>query len=285
MKTYLECIPCFLNQALKVMDLHSVDYKTKEKVMRQIMIKLPKINLNCKPPEFALLVYKTIENITGNSDLYKKIKKKDNLEAIGLLPEIKEIMKSSADTLKDTINVAISGNVMDFAVNHDYNILKTIKKSISSGFVIDDYKKLKKDIQKAKSIVYIADNAGEIVFDRLLIEEIRKISDANITFLVRARPIINDATLEDARMVGLHKMANIRLETIKTIFPIINNSSKGFVNFLKKADLIISKGQANYECLSEMNLNIYFLLIAKCPVIARNIGVQKGSFICKCNKH
>lgn len=283
MKTYLECIPCFLNQTLKVMDIQSVDYKTKEKAMKQIMLKLSKFNLNSKPPEFALFVYKTIEKIIGNSDFYKKIKKKDNLQAISSLFKIRKIIEKSKNPFKDTIKLAILGNVMDFAANPDYDILKTIKDNINNDFAIDDYKSLKQDILNAKSIVYIADNAGEIVFDMLLVKEIKKISNAEITFFVRGRPIINDVTLEDVKVVGLDKIDNIKIKTIKTIFPCINKSTKSFINYLKKSDLIISKGQANYECLSEFKGNIYFLLFTKCEVISRNLGVKKNEMVLKSN--
>jgi len=302
MKTYLECIPCFLNQALKAMNLIKEDDNVKEKVLKKIMKKLANIDLNKKPSEFSRLVYNIIEETTGNDDPHKEIKKRDNEHAISLLPKVKKVIEKSEDKLLTTIKIAIAGNIMDFAANSDYNLKKTIEEVLESDFAISDYEKFKEDIKKASSIVYLADNAGEIVFDKLLIEKIRKLNNCKIYFFVKGKPIVNDATERDVTFVGIDKFDNIEIRKINTEFPnmgvkkvleskipnrlksSISKESEEFINFLRKIDLIISKGQGNYESLSEVDTNIYFLLIAKCPVVARDLNVEKGKIILKYNK-
>jgi len=287
MKTYLECIPCFLKQAIKAMDLTNQNVHIKEKVLREIMIRLSNGDLNKKPPEFARLVYNTITEITGNDDPYKEIKKRDNEHAFSLLPKIKSIIEKSEDKLLTTIKIAIAGNIMDFALKSKYDLNKTIKKVLKSNFGINNYEKFKQDIKKAKSIAYLADNSGEVVFDKLLIKKIREVNNCRIYFFVKGKPIVNDATEIEAKFAAIDEFANIEIRKINTGFPNtgIKKESEKFTNFINKIDLIISKGQGNYESLSELNANIYFLLIAKCPVIARDLGTEKGNIILKSNKH
>ncbi len=283
MRTYLECIPCFLNQAIKAMDLTNQNAKTKEKVLKEIMKKLASSDLTKKPPEYAKQVYNIIEEITGMDDPYKEIKKRDNEHALNLLPNIKNDIENSKDKLLTAIKVAIAGNIMDFAAHLDYDVEKTIEKNLKSDFAIDDYKRFKADIINANSIAYLADNAGEIVFDKLLLEEIKKINDCKIYFFIKGKPIVNDATETDMKIAEIDKLSNIEIRKINTGFPNMGTKreSEEFNNFIKKIDLIISKGQGNYESLSEIDANIYFLLIAKCSVIAEDLEVKKWDVVLK----
>ncbi len=278
MKTYLECIPCFLNQALRVMDFEKIDSCTKQKIFKKILIKLSELDLKNNPPEFALFIYSIINEEVGNSNFYEKIKKNDTNIALKLIPEINKISKKYDDYLNFLIKIAIAGNIMDFAANPKYNALETIIRSVNSKFAINDYVILKKEILTAKTIAYIVDNAGELVFDKLLIEEISRISNAQITIFVRSEPIINDVTEKDAKNLKIDKLPNVKIKKIETIFPFINKS-KNLEKEFNAFDLIISKGQANYECLSEFKGNVYFLLVVKCEVIAKDIGVKKSDFV------
>lgn len=301
MKTYLECIPCFLNQALKAMDLTNEDYKVKEKVMKEIMNELTKINLDKKPPEFAKFVYDKIYRLTGNNDPYKEIKDRDNKKAMKKFSVFKQLVEKSRYPLLVATKIAIAGNIMDFAANSHYDIEKSIESSLKNDFAIDDYNKFKADLVKAKSIIYLADNSGEIVLDKLLLETIRKINNCKIHLFVKGKPIVNDATEADLKFINISQIPNLQVCQISTGFPntgflkvleskipdrlksLISKESREFSDILKDSLLIISKGQGNYESLSEIDANIYFLLIAKCPVIARDLGVKKGDFVCKNN--
>ena len=285
MKTYLECIPCFLNQSLKVMDLINLEYKTKEKAIREIMKELTVIELDKKPPEFARFVYNKIYRIIGNDDPYKNIKERDNIKVAKILPNFRILVEKSADPLLVATKIAIAGNIMDFAANSNYDIEESIESSLKNDFAIDDYDKFKKDLTNAKSIIYLADNAGEIVLDKLLLETIRRMNNCKIYLFVKGKPILNDATEDDLNFININKIPNIEICKINTGFPNTGflKESKEFSDILKSSHLIISKGQGNYESLSEIDANIYFLLIAKCPVVANDLGVKTGDFVIKNN--
>ena len=275
MKTYLECIPCFMNQALRAMEQYSLDENTQERILKGLMAKLSLIDLKKSPPQFALYIYEQLEKMTGISDPYKEIKKRDNEHALNLLPEVTAIIDRSDDKLLIATKIAIAGNIMDFASGTDYDIKKHIFEIIDDNFEINHYDNFKQDIEKAHSIAYIADNSGEIVFDKLLLKEIMKINDSKIDFYVRSKPIVDDATIEDAEHVGIADLGNIDIKTFDTVFPMQEINS----------DIVISKGQANYECLSGFNSNIYFLLMTKCSIIARDLNTKKQKLILKKNNN
>ncbi len=277
MKTNLECIPCFLNQALKAMGvIEGFDGARKEKVLKRIMGKLAAFDSELSPPEFAIVIYGMIEEETGGRGFYGKIKEKDIASAKAAVPIVERIVSESDNRLYELSKIAIGGNNMDFAVNTDYDISGNIMRHARNNLVIDDFRAMEKEIKEAEKITYILDNAGEAVFDKMLIEEIRKITNARIKVLVRSQPILNDVTYEDAKGLGIDKIPEVKVESVETIFP-FEKKSKEVEQTLRESDLTISKGQANYECLSDSDENIYFLLVAKCDVIARDIGVQKKS--------
>jgi len=279
MKTYLECLPCFLKQTLKVMELNSIEENKRQVIMKRIMENLANIDLNKTPPEFAKVIYGTITDSLGSKDLYKEIKERDNKHALSLVPEVLELINNSENPLFTAVKIAVAGNIIDFASSQDYNVKKTINHVIENGFIVNDFEMFKKEIEKAKSVAYIADNSGEIVFDKLLIEEIMKKNNCKIDFFVRGFPIINDATKHDAKLIGIEDLENVEIKEIVDGFP--NMKNKELIDSLEKYDLIISKGQANYECLSELDANVYFLLITKCPIIAKDLGVEAGKSLIK----
>ncbi|MCK4550699.1 MAG: DUF89 family protein [Candidatus Aenigmarchaeota archaeon] len=285
MKTYIECLPCFLNQAIKVLKLSVSDSQVQEKAVKEVMKMFSEIDLDKKPPEFARLVYEKISDITGIEDPYEGIKKRDNEHALSLAPMLKNTMRDSKDSLLTAVKAAIAGNIMDFAANSDYNLRETINRILKEDFAINDYGKFKKDVMDAKVIAYFADNSGEIVIDRLLVEKIRTLNkECIIHFFVKAKPIINDATMTDADAVGLSCLKYVEIKTLDGEF--LSKSAKYMesVNYLKSVDMVISKGQGNYERLSDIDANIYFLLIAKCAVIARDLNVGLMTPVLKCNK-
>ncbi|MBU0614458.1 MAG: DUF89 family protein [Nanoarchaeota archaeon] len=285
MRTYLECVPCFLTQAIKAARLSGKDEKVTKNLLRDMMELFSSSELDKKPPEYARMVYNRFTMLTKEKDPYKEIKRKDNMKALELLPEVNERIIKADDKLLAAVKIAIAGNIMDYAANPDYNITKTLNHVLNTAFAIDDLGKFKVDINKANSIVYLADNAGEIVFDRLLLEKIREINSCKIHFYVKGEPILNDATLADAKLASIDKINNIEIKHISTGFPNTGarKESGEFEQFLKAQSMVISKGQGNYESLSESDANIYFLLIAKCSILARDLGVKKGDIIIKRN--
>lgn len=275
MKTYLDCIPCFMKQALRVGRLSTENEDEIKKILDTTGMLIPKISMELNPPEIATLVYDEIKKVTGNIDPYKKEKIDNIRKAISLLPDLYEIINNSADPLFTAAKIAIAGNVIDLGIYDSVNIEKEIINSISTELTINDFDKFRDDLSKAKHILYIGDNSGEAVFDKLFIQQI----DKPVTFVVRGEPILNDVTMVEAKLIGIHKVAEIISSGTKSPGNVLSNCDADYLKIMDEADLIISKGQGNYEALSDTDYPIYFLLKAKCRVIAREIGVDVGSMI------
>ncbi len=275
MKTYLDCIPCFLKQGLFAARIAGLGQDDQKKVLDDISKIIPDIPLESSPPEIAMDVYKVVREISGLNDPYKRIKKKYISLALNLYPELKRIVNDAEDPLLAAIRVAIAGNIIDFGVGNEFNVEESLKDVMRKEFAILDYEFFKQDLLEADKILYIGDNAGETVFDRVLIEEMK----GKVIYAVRGKPIINDAIIEDARRSGIGEVAEIISSGSPAPGTILSRCSKKFLNIFNRADLVISKGQGNYESLSEIDKEIFFLLKAKCPVIARDIGVGEGSII------
>lgn len=237
--------------------------------------------------QIALLGQQTVElqqritrkltEITGIQDLYTDEKKASNQLALSLYTVWKPRVESSSDPLLLALKLAIAGNIMDYGAHDQFNLEATIKQVITTPFAIDHSELLRQRLAKSESLLYLADNAGEIVFDRLLLETI---GHQNATLVVRGGPVLNDATFSDAEAVGIGQVASIISSGLALPSTYPEKSSEEMKRHFKEADLIISKGQGNLEGLIEQaDPRIFFLLMAKCDVIAEKIGVNKGSFI------
>ena len=275
MKTYLDCYPCFFIQALKTMRLITQDEKKILEVLHEVSLILPKLSFKVTPTEIGRQVYKIISEKTGIDDPYRAIKEKYINQALSYYPELKKIINSSPDRLMTAIRLAIAGNVIDFGANADFNLEKDIQKILIQDLAINHYQQFIDTLAKTERILYLADNAGETVFDSFLIEELPK----PVIYAVRAKPIINDATREDAVRSGIDKVAEIVSTGCDAPGIVRNLCSEEFLEIYDSAGLIISKGQGNYEGLSEEKGSIFFLLKAKCSVIAHDIGVKEGSIV------
>jgi uncharacterized protein with ATP-grasp and redox domains len=281
MKVNLECIPCFQRQALQAVHFISNDEKLQERVLREVAKKLLESNWDSTPPELAHQVHSIVRRITNEKDPYKKVKRESNDLVLKLYPELKEKVNQSREPLRTAVRLAIAGNIIDFGVPQKFNLEKTIREVLKKGFAIDDYRKLKEKLKDAKTLLFFVDNAGEIGLDKLLVETILETKNfEKIVFVVKGGPIINDATMEDAVYMGLDRLPNSEFLNISNgeagTGPA--RSSQTVKKWIKEHDLVISKGQGNYEGLSEHN-GLFFMLMAKCPIIASDIGVNVGDII------
>ena len=181
------------------------------------------------------------------------------------------MVKQSDDRLLTAIKIAIAGNIIDLGVNHEFDIVSDVKKILHQEFAIFDYDAFKNSLKKAKQILYLGDNCGESVFDKILIKELHK----PVQYVVRSKPIINDVTTAEAIASGIDEVAEIIESGSQSPGIILNRSNPDFLYRFNRADMVISKGQGNFEGLSGCNRQVFFLLKAKCTVIARHIGVKK----------
>ncbi|MBN1408698.1 MAG: DUF89 family protein [Calditrichaceae bacterium] len=277
MKTYLDCIPCMMEQALQTGRIATSDESKIKKLLDAVGDKIKDIPLNNTPPETATFIYQKIKEITGVNDPYKTIKEQNIRQVIELYPYLQELVNKSDDPLLMAIRLAIAGNVIDYGAHRHFHIEDEIEKSIDQDFAVFDYDKFQNDLKKAKAVLYLGDNAGESVFDKLLIETMGK----PVTYVVREEPIINDVTMEDAINSGIHEVAEIISSGAYTPAIILKLCTDDFIEKFNEADLVISKGQGNYEGLSEVDRPVFFLLKAKCELIARELKISKGAIVLK----
>ncbi|NQE44677.1 hypothetical protein C5S31_01475 [ANME-1 cluster archaeon GoMg2] len=277
MKTYLDCIPCFFNQALRAGRIATGDETKLKKLLDEIGLMLSDVPLESSPPETGMLIYEKVREITGVLDPYKELKRASTEEALALYPALKKKVEKSNDKLLTAIRIAIAGNVIDFGVNRNFNIEEEIAKVLKKDFAIFDYDKFKAYLNKTDKILYIGDNAGESVFDRILIETMKK----PVIYVVRETPVINDVTYEDAIQAGIDKVATIISSGTSAPGTVLGTCNAKFKEVYKNSNFVISKGQGNYEGLSDEKHLIFFLLMAKCWVIANDIGVNEGDIILK----
>jgi len=287
MKVHLDCIPCFLKQSLEAARMATNDKKIHEEVMKEVLKHLQTIDYEKSPPELSREVHKIIRNITNTNDPYKKVKDESNEMAKKTYKKLKEKIEKSDDPLITSIKLAIVGNVIDFGTMNRFNVEDMIKNALERDFDDRDYPLFKETLEKSNHILYLADNTGEIFFDKLLLEELKKLGK-KITYVVKENPIINDAMIEDVKYAGIDKIADIKTcdsgQKISAPGVVLQYTSNEFKDIFLKADMVISKGQGNYEGLSDTEKRVFFLLVAKCPLVSNDIGSNVGKLILKVNK-
>lgn len=278
MKTSLDCIPCLIDQTLRISRILSTSPDVHERIMRDILRLSSSADLQLSPPALAQQMHRQLKRITGIEDPYRVEKEQENRLAIELLPEFRAKLESASDPLVTAARFAIAGNLIDMGINGALagrDIRKDVQKALTDSF-FGDRDEFRESVENAERILYLADNAGEIVFDRLLIEQL---SPEKVTLAVRGKPILNDATIVDARSGGLHEIVDIISNGSDAPGTILQDCSQEFLRYYEEADMIIAKGQGNYESLSDENRNIFFLLKVKCPVISAHAGHPIGTHL------
>jgi uncharacterized protein with ATP-grasp and redox domains len=266
-----------LNQALRAARIATDDEKKVKQVLDEVGMMLRTIPLESSPPESGRLIYRKVSEITGNSDPYRKIKDRYTKKALSLYPLLKSRVEKSDDRLMTAIRIGIAGNVMDLAPDRDFDVEKEITETLNRDFAVCDYSRFKDRLDGSDEVLYIGDNAGECVFDRILIEEMKKPT----VYVVRGAPVINDATYEDAVKAGIGEVATVLSSGTDAPGAVIETCGKEFTRVYRGSNFIICKGQGNYEALSNEKRTIFFLLKVKCRVIADDIGAGEGDIILK----
>jgi damage-control phosphatase, subfamily I len=292
MKTYLDCIPCFFKQGLASARILGTDEKVQKHIVDNIAKVIPSFPLLSTPPEMGKIIYDIIKDALQKDDPFRELKQKSNSLVLEIYGDMKKEIQNSSDRLLTSLNFSIAGNIIDYGANHSLKLEKEIEsitrksKKVSRNSINFQYAKFKKKLEKAGLILFIGDNAGEIALDKLFVEEIKRMYPGKrMVYAVREKPVINDATLEDARFVGLDK--TVEVISSGSIIPgtSLKRCNKEFISLFKDADIIISKGQGNFETLSDEPEPIFFLLTVKCGVVAKMLNAETGDIVLKENKN
>jgi len=277
-RTYLDCLPCFVRQALEAARFVTSDEATQAEVLRQVLRAASELDFRSPPPTMGRHIHQLIRRVTGNADPYHEVKCRFNRLAMDLLPDLRTRVAGSATPFETAVRLAIAGNIIDFGVTaslDEKTVTDTINRALARPLV-GNPADLRRAADRAERILYLADNAGEIVFDRLLIEAL---PPERVTVVVKGKPVINDATLEDAEAAGLTDRWEVVDNGSDAPGTILETCSPAFRRRFEEADLIIAKGQGNYETLSDVNRPVFFVLMAKCPVVAGHIGCRVGDLV------
>jgi uncharacterized protein with ATP-grasp and redox domains len=279
MRVHLDCFPCFLRQSLIALRFGTRDKALQEVILKSVLEDIRSADTS-KPPAFiTTFIHRKIRRMLGK-DPFKEIKSEYNQAALKLYPSLKAAVEESTNPLRTAARLAIAGNVIDFGIFTSVDIEGTIRRALDGQLAVDDYGVFADAVSAADEILYLTDNAGEIVFDRLLIEAFIS-SGKKVKAVVKGSPVINDSTLEDAEESGLTGVCEVIDNGSEAVGTILDWVSPSFRRKFTTAQLIISKGQGNFETLTGTEKKIFFLFQSKCDVVSKELGLSIGSVLLK----
>jgi damage-control phosphatase, subfamily I len=278
MKSTLDCLPCFVSQGLSVARMATSDECVQEQIMREVLRRASQADLTQSPPVFGRCLHQWVRELTGRTDPYLAVKQESNRLALALLPAWRERLRTAKNPRLTALKMAIAGNIIDYGIKGDLTAEKipaALKRSFVGPFH-GDMKGFFAAVERATEILFLADNAGELVFDRLFLELLPR---EKITVVVKGGPAINDALRADATVAGLDGWVPVTDTGCDGAGIELAACCPDFRERYARADLIIAKGQANFESLDGCGRDIFFLFKVKCPVVARHVGQPLGSLI------
>lgn len=282
MKTFLDCVPCIMRQAVEAPRRFTSDEGIRERIVRKMAASVAEFDPTRTPPEMGAALNRIMSEELGDPDPYLSEKRRFNELALGLLPSLRRKVEDSPDPFEAATRIVMAGNIIDFGAPGG-DVTGDLESRFdhaleASLFEAEDglLDRFHAAADGASKILYLADNAGEIVVDNLLIG---RLPAGSVTVAVRSGPAINDALEEDARVAGLHRIATIVESGAAIPGTPLAMVSDEFRALFDEADLIISKGQGNFETLSDEDAPMVFLLMAKCHVVAGHLGCRVGDYV------
>ena len=280
MNISLDCIPCILNSFLRLLKKDIIPQQRHEEAMRLLLSHLAQADYHQSPASLGRDMHRLIRKILDNPDPYRDIKNASNKMMLDEYDLLRRRVQESDDPFQTALRLAIAGNVIDYGPQDQMDIWDTIERVLRTPLVVDASESLRQELLSSKQLLYIGDNCGEIVMDKLFLETI---AHPNVFFAVRGAPAINDATMSDALDVGIEELAQVITTGDDAPGAVWETVSQEFKQIFKASDVVISKGQGNLEGLIDVDHNIYYLFVAKCDLIAGRVGASKGDFIVKHN--
>jgi len=272
LQSFPECIPCIAKQVLNTIRHITSDDDTQRHALLEAMKVLQDADYSRAAAELSYHALIRASNLLNCRDPYREAKVHYNSLILDSIGELREIIDASDNPLGTAVKMAVAGNIIDMGILGDeFNARETVLHTLEKGLAIDHCPTLRQQLDAASSVLYVLDNAGEVVFDRLLIE---RLSGKDVCCVVRKSPILNDVTRLEADEVGLSGLCEI-IDTGCDVFGVpLDLVSDAFRERFFAADVVISKGQANYETLDEVDRQVFFMLMAKCNRVAGHLGVS-----------
>jgi hypothetical protein len=286
MQSTIDCVPCYIKQVISALRIAGVKEREQYAVINDLFPTISHLDPAKTPAENSSLVLFEAYRLMGQDDPFKEAKAVSNKLAHTFLPALERIIAYSEDSLLTALKTSVAGNVIDMGINPHYDVGASISKELERGFERNDFEAFREVLDKGGPLVIIGDNSGEIFFDYILMANLRRFTE-ELFYVVKGGPILNDATLEDVKDTGIYNLANILTTGNNYLGVIPEICSEELCSVMKSASIILAKGQANYETLEGTSIagdKTYFLLQAKCSVIAEHLGVKRGDSVLVRNK-
>jgi hypothetical protein len=279
MKISRECYLCIYTQTYNLTKRLGLGEEKAAEILRGAGRILGRYGLDATPPEIAAEVYDFIAESAGIKDPFYKAKKEAIKEALKFKEFLLKKLEESEDRLYDACKIAVAGNVIDLGVNQEYDLNKEIENIFEIDFKHNSFGEFKKTLRNAGTIVYLGDNAGENVFDEILIKELKKYTD-KIYYFTRGKPIINDITVNDLKGLEINGLAEIIDSGVPTPGFNLKFACEKSKRLFYKADMVISKGMGNFESLfGECGRDVFYIFKVKCEVVAKACGAHVGEYV------
>ncbi|OQX57310.1 MAG: hypothetical protein B5M52_07715 [Helicobacteraceae bacterium 4484_230] len=277
------CTECIINQSRRVADAIHADAELSRLLTGTVMRMSKVFDPKDSPPEAASDVYEKMAELAGKKDLYDEVKRHSSDKAKAFMPELRLRIDNSQDRLLTAVKVAIAGNVIDLAAEVSFDLDEELEKIFDTEFDYNDLEKLRTLLASSSTLLYIGDNVGEHLFDYLTIETLQKLyPKLHISYMVRGNPIINDVTMKEAKEAGFDKLCDLVDSGVNTPGFVYGRANAHSQKLFDEADIVITKGMGNYECLSPSpRKSLAYLLKVKCNVVARSLGMEVGDIVCK----
>jgi len=275
MRTFPECYGCILNQAASAMQTAGVDDQTQMNTLRKLLPVVGEISPTISPSEISNVTNRIIREETGIDDLYLKVKQESTRLALEIYPDLVELIPDGPGKLEQALKVSASGNVIDVVHTNDYHLWDEVVRTVNQPLLGSGFETFREKIKDVDHLLYLGDNTGETVFDRVLIETL----EIPVIYGVKGGPILNDATFPEAVDAGLDRVAEVVETGSQGPGTILEECSSEFQQLFRDSDLVLAKGQANYETLDQEGAKVFFLLRIKCPIIGREIGYPVGNLV------
>ncbi|MCD6433537.1 MAG: DUF89 family protein [Sulfurimonas sp.] len=277
------CVECIINQSLKVAQAIEATEELSSKLKNSVEEMSRDFSFSLTPPEIASSVYEKMAEIANKEDIYDEVKKLSTQKSLSFVPLLKTKLSTSQDKLLTATKIAVAGNVIDLAAAVQFDLEDELEKVFDTEFGHNDFKKLECELIKAKSVVILGDNVGEHIFDYMFVEILKELfPNVNYSYMVRGNPIINDVTMKEAKEAGFDKLCDLVDSGVNSPGFAYSRATSHAKKLFDEADLVISKGMGNYECLSPTHRkNICFLLKVKCEVVADSLNQEVGDIVCK----
>lgn len=273
LKATYRCARCLVDQATHAVELAVFDPPERLSIMAGVMELLCREFPEKVPAELGTLVHRYVMERSG-TDPYAALKRKSNEVAL----EVVNRLRRETPSLRRAVLAAVAGNAIDFGVDGSREALLTLRQELEKGLIIDHYERFGAEVEKARRILYLTDNCGEIAFDALLVESLVD-RGKEVTVSPKEEAVLNDATVEDLLSLGLDEVAKIVPHTRNSIGLNLSEIPEGFHEVWERSDLVIAKGMGHFETLHGLNKNIVFLLKAKCLPVADSLGVEVGAHV------